>query len=114
MNKNCWKLFFTIMIATSVITIFIDYRISTGWLLGCGASALVYKRTESFWNGIVDRGFSTKHTGIGNFSINYGIMAIVLVMSAVLPKCFNIFSCAAGLFLVRIVIIVDSLLSKGV
>lgn len=109
MNKNCWKLFFIIMIATSVITVFIDYRMTTGWLLGCFASALVYKRTESFWNGVVDRGFSTKHTGIGNFTLNYAIMAIVLIISAVLPKFFNIFSCACGLFLIRIVIILDSL-----
>lgn len=114
MNDKSWKLFLILMIATSVVSVFFDYRITLGWLLGCAASALVYKRTETFWNGIVDRGFSTKHTGIGNFTLNYGIMALVLIISAVLPKVFNIFSCAAGLFLVRIVIIVDSLLKKGV
>lgn len=114
MNEKSWKIYFIILIAITIVSFLFDYKIALGWLLGGLVSGLVYKRTETFWNGIVDRGFSTKHTGIGNFMLNYGIMALVLIISAVLPNYFNVLSCAAGLFLVRIVIIVDSLQKKEV
>ena len=89
-----------------------DIRYASGFALGAVASVLLYIRNEQFWSGVLDTGTATKYTGIFHFLINYGIMAGVLVLSALKPELFNIFACAVGLLLLKISVIIKETIIK--
>jgi|LAHS01.1.fsa_nt_gb hypothetical protein len=82
----------------------------TGFVLGCAASALAYRNTENY----VDRTISAKMPAgtVFHMMLNYMIWTVVLIVSAVFPKYLNILSCAAGLFMIRVALIIDSLWRK--
>lgn len=110
MNRRTWKLFTLILITVSVVTIFIDWRITTGWILGCLISRILYRRIEVFWNGILDQGYATAKTGRGNYFTNYLIMAAALVVCALCPEYLNIFACALGMMAIKITSVMDVLI----
>lgn len=95
-----------------IVLLFFGYQYLLGYWLGCiGAFILMY-RTETFWNEILDQGESTKFTGVFHWLINYGIMAILLVISAKFPQYFNVITCAIGLMLVKFAAILDSIVDR--
>ena len=110
MKERSWKIFTVLLIIVSVVTVFIDWKITTGWILGCLISRLLYRRIEGFWNGILDQGYSNAKTGRGNRAGNILIMAGVLVLCAVCPEYLNIFACAIGMMAIKITSIVDVLI----
>lgn len=114
MTDRSWKLFTVILITVSVITLLIDWRITTGWILGCLVSRLLYWRIETFWNGVLDTGYSNAKTGRGNHATNNLIMAAALVVCALLPQYLNIFACALGMMAIKITSVIDVLIpGKG-
>ncbi len=112
MNKNTWRIFYILMVVGTVVPVFINYRISLGFLLGSIESLVHYKRLESFWNEVIDARVSHKTTGLGHFAITFAMMGAVLLICAFLPNIFNIYACAIGMLLVKITTYVDLLLQK--
>ena len=110
MTERSWKVFTVLLIAGSAVTVFIDWTLTTGWILGCLISRLLYRRIEIFWNGILDQGYSTAKTGRGNRAGNIMIMAGVLVICAVCPQYLNIFACALGMMAIKITSVIDVLI----
>ena len=102
MNKNTWRIFYILMVVGTVVPVFINYRISLGFLLGSIESLVHYKRAR----------VSHKTTGLGHFAITFAMMGAVLLICAFLPNIFNIYACAIGMLLVKITTYVDLLLQK--
>ena len=94
------------VILLGLLSGFADITYASGYALGCAASVLLYIRNDRFWSGVLDSGSATKYTGIFHFLINYLIMAGVLLVSALYPQFFNIFTCAVGLMLLKISVII--------
>jgi uncharacterized membrane-anchored protein len=110
MTDRGWKIFTVLSIVVSLIFVCIDWRMMTGFILGCAASAFVYQNTVHY----VDRTLA-KHVSTGmayHLTLNYLIWTAVLILSAVLPQFFNVLCCAAGLFIIRICLIADSFWHK--
>lgn len=112
MTRKSYRIFAVLLIAVSVLTLFFDYRWTTGWLLGCLVSLLLYRRVESFWGMILDRRFVSGKTGRGNFLGNYLIMAATLLICAFFGKFLNIYSCALGLMAVRFTSVIEILITR--
>ena len=49
---------------------------------------------------------------IGHFLFSYLLMALPLLIAALVPEVFNIFAAAGGLFLMKVVLILDSVLER--
>lgn len=107
MTKSAWKLFVGLMIVVSLICGIIQWQFMTGYLLGCGASALVYMNTVHY----VDKTIAAQMPSgtVFHMAMNYMIWIAVLVLSAVLPQYLNVLFCALGLFMIRISLIIDEL-----
>lgn len=112
MTKRMWHIVWLI-IGVGLCSGLIRYQFASGYLLGCCTALLLYKRIESFWGKVLDRGYSTKRTGIFHFAINYALMAIVLVLCALYPKYLNIFACAIGMMVIKIAATIDAALLQG-
>jgi hypothetical protein len=109
-TKRAWKIFIVLTISTAVILAVFNWRWMTGLLLGSMASTLAYRNTENY----VDRTISAKMpagTAL-HMMLNYTIWTVVLIVSAVLPNYLNVLSCAFGLFMIRISLIIDGLWRK--
>lgn len=113
MTEKSWKIYKILMIAVSAVTLFINFRWTTGWLLGGLVAMLLYRRIENYWNGILDIGYADKKTGRGNYFTNYLIMAAAMVVCALLPEYLNIFTCALGLMAVKITSVIEILITGG-
>lgn len=111
MKKTGW-LIFAIEIGISLVLAVIDYRLTTGFILGTLVSIVLYFRNNSFWNSVLDTKFAGKRTGTSHFTVNYFIMALVLVICAVNRNHFNVIACAAGVLSIKWAIILQSLVSK--
>lgn len=113
MTKRTWTMAM-ILAAVGACSAFISLPVGLGFLLGSAAAALNYKRNERYWSGILSQGSAVAGTGMPHFMINWMIMVAVLLICVKLPNYFNIFSCAAGLFLIKITVTVDTLINgKG-
>lgn len=112
MTKRTWKIFL-ILLVVGLMTGFIRYQFASGLLLGAIISCVIYLRNESFWNGVVDRGFATKGTGSLHFMFNYILMAFPLIFCALKQEYFNIFACAIGLVMVKCSLVIDAVLFHG-
>ena len=110
MTKRAWKIFIVLSILAACILTIFHWNLMTGFVLGCAASALAYRNTENY----VDRTISAKMPAgtVFHMMLNYMIWTVVLIVSAVFPKYLNILSCAAGLFMIRVALIIDSLWRK--
>ncbi|MBQ7992909.1 MAG: ATP synthase subunit I [Solobacterium sp.] len=111
MTKRTWT---TAIVLTAIgaCSVFFSLPVCLGWLLGCAAAVLNYKRNERYWSGILSRGSAATGTGMPHFMINWLIMVAVLLICALKPEYFNIFSCAVGLFLIKITVTVDTLINR--
>lgn len=111
MTDQSWKIYKVLCITVSIVTLVINFRWTAGWLLGSLVTVLLYKRIESFWNGILDTGYADKKTGRGNYFTNYLIMAAALLICALLPDYLNIFACALGLMAVKFTSVIEVLIT---
>lgn len=107
MTERSWKIFRILALLVGIITIFIDWRMTTGWLLGCGEAYLQYYRTDKFWNNVIDSGHAVKRTGYFHFLISYAIMGLTLLVCALLPQILNIYLCALGMMSVKLTSILE-------
>ena len=99
MTKRTWTMAM-ILAAVGACSAFISLPVGLGFLLGSA--------------GILSQGSAAAGTGMPHFMINWMIMVAVLLICVKLPNYFNIFSCAAGLFLIKITVTVDTLINgKG-
>ncbi len=105
--KKLWL----IMLVIGLLSGLIKVQYAVGYVLGSIASLIIYKRIESFVDGVIGSG--SPGGSAGNFMINYALMAFVLVISAVRPNISNIFAAALGLMSVKVTIILDNFLKKG-
>lgn len=113
MTERSWKIFRILTCIIAVITLVFDWRMTLGFLLGTGEAYLQYRRTEKFWNGVVDTGTASKGTGYFHFLINYAIMGATLIVCALLPSFLNIYTCALGMFMIKITSVVEVIAYKA-
>ena len=80
------------------------------FLLGSAAAVLTYLLTARY----CDLALSLRSSGgtMGHFALNYMIWAAVLVICAVLPQYFNVLTCALGLVMVKISLVLGEFLNK--
>ena len=62
MKKTGW-LIFAIEIGISLVLAVIDYKLTTGFILGTLVSIVLYFRNNSFWNYVLDTRIAGKRTG---------------------------------------------------
>ena len=92
--------------------VFTDCRIASGYVFGAMISALLYWRTTMFCDQVLDQQAAGKIGLIGHFLFSYLLMALPLLIAALAPEVFNIFAAAGGLFLMKFVLILDSVLER--
>ena len=99
-------LIYCILVLLGALTGFINWTYATGYILGCLVAFLTFKIVEQFCDQILDM----KVTRLNHFQLlmSYGLWAVVLLISALLPQYFNIFACAIGLFTVKIALVIDA------
>lgn len=111
MTEKTWKVF-RILAALSVLFVFIDYRITLGYLLGACASLVTLKRIERFCDAAIRARYSSNVRAFGGFMVNYMIMAAVLTAAAVFRNVFNIFAAALGLMAIKLSVILESVIYR--
>jgi hypothetical protein len=111
MEERSWKILKILAVSVGIILAIIDYRWALGFLLGCGASVLTYHRSEQYLSNLVK---ARKGPMFLHFTLNYLIMAGVLILSAKLPGVFNIFACAAGLMIIKITAVIQMITERRV
>ena len=102
MTHQTWKIYY-IFVLVGLVFLPIHWQWTTGWLLGSLAAFVIYKRIENFAKQVL----STKSSSgtYGNFVINYFLMAVVLMVSAIFSQYFNVLTCAIGLSTIKLAII---------
>ena len=109
MSERAWKIAW-ILTAVGSCTVFIHISIGCGYLLGALISLLLYRRNESYWSRILDRGSARRGTGFLHFLVNYGLMAGSMIFAAFFPQYANIFACAIGLMVIKFATVIDALI----
>jgi len=109
MKERSWKILKILVVSISIILAIIDYRWALGFLLGCGAAVLTYHRTEQYLSNLMQ---AKKGPVFLHFTLNYLVMAGVLILSAKLPGVFSIFACAAGLMIIKITTVVQMIMER--
>ena len=112
MNKKSWIGCGVIAVIVCFIGVLTDWRIASGFLLGAVVSVWLYWRTVFFCSAVLEQKSSRKRMIFVRFFGTYALMAIPLLLAAVLPEIFNIFAAAAGLLLVKGVLIFGSLIER--
>lgn len=87
----------------------IDLSLVYGFLLGSVISMIIYYRTERFCTAILSSQTANKGFMYLNFMINFGMMALTLLICAFKPVLFNIFAAALGLLMTKITIIIHAI-----
>lgn len=109
MNERSWKTA-GVLCVLSLITLFFNWRITTGFLLGAVLAVWLYKRNETYWNEVVDTRSAGRRTGFFHFLVNYAIMAGAMILAVRLPQAFNVFAVAVGLTIIKLAVIIDNFL----
>ena len=111
MTDRVWKVY-RILLVIGVCTAIINYRIALGFLLGAITSVFLLKRIERYVDAAIDMQHASNKQAFISFMLNYAVMAAVLVIAALLPNIFNIFSTAIGLMAIKLSVIIESLIYK--
>lgn len=111
MKKTGWTIY-GIEIGISLVLAILDYRITTGFIIGALVSVLLYFRNNSFWNDVLDTRVAGKGTGFSHFTVNYIIMAGALILCAVNQNLFNVIACALGVLSIKWAIVLESMLER--
>lgn len=90
----------------------IDLRIVSGYVIGAGISVLLYLRTVSFCDQVLEERRCGAWGMFGHFLFSYLLMVLPLLISVLAPELFNVFAAALGLLLMKLVLILDSILER--
>lgn len=85
----------------ALIMLRVDWRLSSGLLLGGAIGTILFWQTAMFWNERLDAGVAV---GGGHFLKTYGMQGVTLLIGALFPQWFNIFAIAFGLISLKMVI----------
>ena len=110
--KNEMKLTMMIPVGITVILGLINWRYATGFVMGSVMSVLLYMKTTWQCNRIVAGAKGVRFGFFLSFLLSYVLMAFPLLTAVLLPQYFNVFAAAAGLFLVKLILIVQSFLER--
>ncbi|MBP3398726.1 MAG: hypothetical protein J6K75_03100 [Erysipelotrichaceae bacterium] len=112
MSRGLMKRCLIVTILFCLLTVWIDIRIALGFLLGAVGSVVLYLRSVVFCDIILSEK-STRHLKtFGRFMQSYAIMAIILILSVVKSELFNVFASAAGLLVVKVCLILETLTER--
>ena len=113
MTERSWKIL-RILFFAGICTGVIRPQYGAGFALGGAAALLIYwkiSRACDAW--IMDR-YAGGLRVFSGFMGNYAIMAGVLILAALKPQYFNIFTAAAGLGLIKLTAVAELFLDgKG-
>ncbi len=109
MNGRSWRICAVLMFF-SLISLYWGKKYFLGFLLGEVISILIYKRNESYWNGVVDMREAHAGTGFFHFIINYALMAGPMILAAIRPQWLNIFTVALGMTLIKIAVTIEAVI----
>ena len=112
MDRPTFSLAALICAGVAGIGLLTDWRISTGFLLGAFVSVLLYWRTVQFCETMLQRQHSSVAGTVGHFLFSYVLMALPLLISALAPQWFQIFAAAAGLLLIKLVLLLKTLTER--
>ena len=110
--QNDFKLTGMITLGITVILTVINWTYGTGFILGALMSVLLYLKTIWQCNRIMAGSKGVKVGFFLSFLLSYVLMALPLLTAVLLPQYFNVFAAAAGLFLVKLILIVQSFLER--
>ena len=109
MGKTEKKLACLLCAGISLLFLLIDLSLVYGFLFGSVISMIIYQRTERFCTTLLSNQIANKGYMYLNFMINFGMMALTLLICALKPELFNIFAAALGLLLIKAAIIIHAL-----
>lgn len=112
MKKESWKLFVVLLVVITIVLLLWDFTIALGYVVGGLLSALLYFRNASYWGDILDAGTVSGSRYGFHFMVNMLIMALPMIIAALFPDVLNIFAVAAGLFMIKITVVVEVLLMR--
>jgi len=101
MDKNLKKVICFSCVVIACLFLFIDLSLVYGFILGSFISVILYRMTERFCTAIFNSKSSNKGFMYLNFMINFGLMALTLLICALKPETLNIFAAALGLMIVK-------------
>lgn len=110
MRKAEKKLYMVLTAGLTFAFLFIDLSVSLGFLFGSIVSLIMMRRTERFCTMLLSSRSANKGLMALNFMINFGLMALTLIICALKPDFLNIFGAAMGLLSVKLTIILNALL----
>ncbi|MBR2830594.1 MAG: hypothetical protein IKE68_08610 [Solobacterium sp.] len=108
MTAKTWKIY-RIMLGLAVCLAALDWRLTTGYLLGAAGSLIHLKRVERYCDTVLAAGQATRKYSVLSFLSNYALMAAFLICAAVMPQVFNLFAAAIGLSAVKIALVAEAL-----
>ena len=108
MGKNEKKLACFLWGGFAILFLLIDLSLVYGFILGSLVSVVLYKRTERFCTAVLSSKSSNKGFMYLNFMINFGLMALTLLICAIKPEILNIFGAALGLMLIKATIVFNA------
>lgn len=101
------------LISTGCISLFLlifGSKYALGFLVGSLVSLLNYNRIERMCTNILSAKIDNKKRIFLSFMLNYGFMALTLILCAVKSDRLNIFTAALGLMMSKLVIVFNSLI----
>jgi hypothetical protein len=109
MNVRSWRIY-RILLCVGLCTGLVRWTFASGLALGALTGAAVYKLDEHWVSRVLE---TTSPAGsFGHSLLVFGLMALALLAGALWPALFNIFAAAAGLLLIKLSLILDSLLER--
>lgn len=108
MTAEYWRMF-RILCIVGVCSGLIHWQYATGFALGAVIGYWNYRRTERFWNSIVDRGQAPKFTGAFHQIGTYALMAGSMILCALYPDYLNIFANALGLCIIKLSVVFSTM-----
>lgn len=101
-----WKIF-RLLILCSALLSFVDWRLTNGYVLGAVTSVFLLKRVERYCDAVLAQQVAPQKQAVASFLSNYLVMAAVLILAAVLPNVFNLFTTALGMMAIKIALVLE-------
>ncbi|MBQ1321010.1 MAG: hypothetical protein IIY53_05105 [Solobacterium sp.] len=111
MTAKTWKIY-RILLGLSICLAAVDWRLTTGYVLGAIGSLLHLKRVERYCDIVLGLNDASEKQARISFLSNYALMAAFLILAAVMPQVFNLFTTAIGLSAVKIALVAEALIDR--
>ena len=109
MPKRVMILYAVLVGVTALILLIFGLPLMNGYLLGSAVAAFLLFRNVVFWSDVLDSRFASRSTGSSHFLVNYLLMVVAMLLSVKFPQYLNIFTCALGLLMTKITLVIDEL-----